>query len=128
MDSAGTHVITSERRRTCALRLQAVSADMTYPNLGLVRLHPTTLESATSFGDWTGKSDRHAADLPPMYKHKLALLMRYATEYDTAVVPDPYYGGNEGFNTVLDYCEDACEGLLEVVKKRASVYIPGSAL
>lgn len=24
---------------------------------------------------------------PPMYKHKLALLMRYATEYDTAVVP-----------------------------------------
>ena len=60
---------------------------------------------------------------PPMYKHKLALLMRYATEYDTAVVPDPYYGGNEGFNTVLDYCEDACEGLLEVVKKRASVYI-----
>lgn len=65
---------------------------------------------------------------PPMYKHKLALLMRYATEYDTAVVPDPYYGGNEGFNTVLDYCEDACEGLLEVVKKRASVYIPGSAL
>ena len=56
---------------------------------------------------------------PPMYKHKLALLMRYATEYDTAVVPDPYYGGNEGFNTVLDYCEDACEGLLEVVKKRA---------
>ena len=39
-----------------------------------------------------------------------------------------FYGGNEGFNTVLDYCEDACEGLLEVVKKRASVYIPGSAL
>lgn len=46
---------------------------------------------------------------PPMYKHKLALLMRYASEYDTAVVPDPYYGGNEGFNTVLDYCEDAAK-------------------
>ena len=61
---------------------------------------------------------------PPMYKHKLALLMRYASENDTAVVPDPYYGGNEGFNTVLDYCEDACEGLLDVVKKRACMYTP----
>jgi hypothetical protein len=23
---------------------------------------------------------------------------------------------------VLDYCEDACEGLMEVVRKRASMY------
>lgn len=63
---------------------------------------------------------------PPMYKHKLELLMRYASENDTAVVPDPYYGGNEGFNTVLDYCEDACEGLLEVVRKRAQMYNPAA--
>lgn len=61
---------------------------------------------------------------PGQFKHKLALLMRYATEYDTAVVPDPYYGGNEGFNTVLDYCEDACEGLLEEVSRRAAIYNP----
>ena len=28
-------------------------------------------------------------------------------------VPDPYYGGEEGFERVLDLLEDACEGLLE---------------
>jgi protein-tyrosine phosphatase len=28
-------------------------------------------------------------------------------------VPDPYYGGDKGFETVLDLLEDACEGLLE---------------
>jgi protein-tyrosine phosphatase len=28
-------------------------------------------------------------------------------------VPDPYYGGPNGFEVVLDYIEDACEGLLD---------------
>jgi len=28
-------------------------------------------------------------------------------------VPDPYYGGDEGFERVLDVCEAACLGLLE---------------
>ena len=30
-------------------------------------------------------------------------------------VPDPYYGGPQGFDTVLDLLEDACEGLLDAV-------------
>lgn len=28
-------------------------------------------------------------------------------------VPDPYYGGAQGFENVLDILEDACSGLLE---------------
>lgn len=31
-------------------------------------------------------------------------------------VPDPYYGGSNGFELVLDILEDACEGLLNEVK------------
>ena len=30
-------------------------------------------------------------------------------------VPDPYYGGEKGFETVLDLLEDACKGLLEEI-------------
>jgi len=30
-------------------------------------------------------------------------------------VPDPYYGGEEGFDRVLDLLEDACGGLLEAL-------------
>lgn len=31
-------------------------------------------------------------------------------------VPDPYYGGDSGFELVLDLLEDACAGLLEDIK------------
>ena len=32
-------------------------------------------------------------------------------------VPDPYYGGPSGFDTVLDICERGCEGLIEFLKQ-----------
>jgi protein-tyrosine phosphatase len=32
-------------------------------------------------------------------------------------VPDPYYGGAEGFENVIDILEDSCEGLLEYILK-----------
>ena len=36
---------------------------------------------------------------------------------DATHVPDPYYGGASGFENVLDILEDACEGLLQEIKK-----------
>ena len=35
-----------------------------------------------------------------------------------AVVPDPYYGGAQGFENVLNLVEDACEGLLLHVQQQ----------
>ena len=35
-----------------------------------------------------------------------------------SVVPDPYYGGDRGFEEVLDICERACQGLLEHIQRR----------
>lgn len=35
-----------------------------------------------------------------------------------AEVPDPYSGGDEGFEKVLDQCERACIGLIEHVRER----------
>ena len=32
-------------------------------------------------------------------------------------VPDPYYGGDQGFETVLDLIQDASEGLVEHLRK-----------
>ncbi|MCP1624498.1 low molecular weight protein-tyrosine-phosphatase [Pseudomonas nitroreducens] len=43
-------------------------------------------------------------------------LRRYALEVDE--VPDPYYGGEDGFEQVLDLVERACDGLLTEVKGR----------
>lgn len=33
-------------------------------------------------------------------------------------VPDPYYGGDEGFEQVLDMLEDACEQLIEDIRQK----------
>jgi protein-tyrosine phosphatase len=38
---------------------------------------------------------------------------KFKQAYDE--VPDPYYGGDKGFELVLDLLEDACEGLLESI-------------
>ncbi len=35
-----------------------------------------------------------------------------------AEVPDPYYGGGDGFERVLDICEAACRGLLQHIRDR----------
>lgn len=54
------------------------------------------------------------------HHHKIQLLMRFATEHETATIPDPYYGSAQGFDQAADYIEDACNGLLEVARRRAT--------
>ncbi len=57
---------------------------------------------------------------PKKAHHKLQLLMRFATEHESATIPDPYYGAQPGFDQSLDFIEDACAGLLEVARRRAT--------
>ena len=46
----------------------------------------------------------------------LALLLDYDPDSPpNADVPDPYYGGERGFDNVLDLCEAACLGLLDTL-------------
>ncbi|TWG82081.1 protein-tyrosine phosphatase [Cupriavidus gilardii J11] len=55
---------------------------------------------------------------PPEHRHKLRLLMSFATRHDAEEVPDPYYGEGDGFERVLDYIEDACEGIVAMLLAR----------
>jgi len=56
----------------------------------------------------------HLARLcPPSLGHKLKLMMEFATRHSVREVPDPYYGGPDGFERVLDMLEDAGQGLLQ---------------
>ena len=48
---------------------------------------------------------------PPQHRAKLRMLV------DGHAVPDPYYGGAEGFEQVLDMVEAACLGLLHELKQ-----------
>lgn len=52
-------------------------------------------------------------------RERIAMLRYFDPGADPgAEVPDPYYGGEGGFDTVLDLCEAACRGLLDHVRKR----------
>jgi protein-tyrosine phosphatase len=45
------------------------------------------------------------------------LFLDYARHHREREVPDPYFGGEEGFERVLDMVEDAAQGLLQHIQK-----------
>lgn len=51
---------------------------------------------------------------------KVKMMLSYLESKDVVDVPDPYYGGDAGFERVLDLLEESCENLLEEVKKQIS--------
>ena len=50
------------------------------------------------------------------YETKVKMMCDFCTQHGDREVPDPYYGGAEGFNDVIDLLLDACEGLLTQVR------------
>lgn len=55
---------------------------------------------------------------PPEERHRVKLMLEYARNAKHDEVPDPYYGGPDGFERVLDLIEDAALGLVEELQKR----------
>lgn len=54
------------------------------------------------------------------HANKIEVLMSYSSRFDEEEVPDPYYGGPNGFDQVLDMIEDASQGLLRELRRRHS--------
>ena len=48
----------------------------------------------------------------------LGLFLEFAERHTGREVPDPYYGGKDGFERVLDMVEDAAQGLLQHIRQR----------
>jgi protein-tyrosine phosphatase len=57
----------------------------------------------------------------PTWKNKLYRMTDFSKKMSYNYVPDPYYGGDKGFELVLDILEDACEGLLEFILHRDAI-------
>lgn len=53
----------------------------------------------------------------PEYQHKIRYLLEYSGQYEELEIPDPYYGGVDGFDMVLDMIEESCERLLDSIIK-----------
>ena len=56
--------------------------------------------------------------MPPDGGAQPRLFLDYARHHAEREVPDPYYGGADGFERVLDMVEDAAEGLLQQIRRR----------
>ena len=56
---------------------------------------------------------------PPAAHERLRLLLEFAPEAGPEDVPDPYYGGPNGFEEVLDLIEAAARGLLAHLRQRS---------
>lgn len=52
---------------------------------------------------------------PAEYRHKIKLFLDYAPGRKEKDVPDPYYGGQNGFAHVFDLVEDASKGLYDAI-------------
>ena len=83
---------------------------------------PVCTEDFFEFDLIIGMDDRNIQDLKdrapsPETELKIRRMTDYCRNKQVDYVPDPYYGGASGCENVRDILEDACEGLLEAVKK-----------
>jgi protein-tyrosine phosphatase len=62
-----------------------------------------------------------ALDMAGEYRDKVRLMCDFCTTHPLQEVPDPYYGGEAGFDYVIALLLDGCAGLLEFVKQEITV-------
>ena len=58
--------------------------------------------------------------LAPQHTAKIRLFLEFARDCELKEVPDPYFGGTEAFEFMLDLIENAAQGLLTEIQQQLS--------
>ena len=120
VDSAGTgswHVgrAADSRMRAAASR-RGIALTSRARQLELADLerfdHILTMD-ATNLAHVQTLAQEHRGE--PGGQARIEPLARYCSRFKVLEVPDPYYGGADGFEHVLDLLDDACAGLLQAL-------------
>lgn len=118
VDSAGTHAYMAgeppDRRAISATRCRGY--DITALRARKVRLDDFSTSHLVLAMDRDNLACLHEI-CPPVYRPRLKLFLRYARGLHYEEVPDPYYGGQAGFEVVLEMVENAAQGLIEALKR-----------
>jgi protein-tyrosine phosphatase len=111
VDSAGTHAYhvgeQPDRRAQQTARARGI-------DLAFIRARKVTRSDFAEFDYILAMDSDNYQNLlaicPAEYEDKVKLFLDYATNSHEQDVPDPYYGGQQGFEHVFDLVEDASHG------------------
>jgi protein-tyrosine phosphatase len=87
------------------------------------RSRPFSRSDFDSFDMIVGMDDQNIAGLKQQAMTleedaKIYRMTDFCQHIQATHVPDPYYGGDQGFENVIDLLEDACEGLYTAVSSK----------
>lgn len=117
VDSAGTHDYhvgsPPDSRSIAAARRRGI-------DLSTLRARMVSMEDFERFDLILAMDEQNLRELQhraqPGQLERLRLMMDYAPDAGRRIVPDPYYGGPQGFEEVLDLLEEAAQGLLQELR------------
>lgn len=118
VDSAGTIAYHAGERsdpRSCA------AGEARGYDFSMIRARQVTSNDFEYFDEILCADKQNLADLqaicPNQHKDKLKLFLSYG-DMGVNEIPDPYYGGEKGFETVLDLVENACDAFLKALDNK----------
>lgn len=112
IDSAGT--IRHHNGQAADSRMQAAAAKRGYRLDSRSRcIEPDDFERFDLIVTMDDSNYRDVKAVDPGGSAQIVRMCDFCTQHEETEVPDPYYGGNAGFEQVLDILEDACHNLLE---------------
>jgi len=120
IDSAGTYAYHEGEQADRRMQQHAIKRGFDLTSIS----RPFYPETDWDYFDFIVAMDnKNFADLNEMARSaddlkKLHKITSFSTEYDYDQIPDPYYGGDAGFELVLDLLEDAGEGFYKFVNKK----------
>ncbi|WP_416048068.1 low molecular weight protein-tyrosine-phosphatase [Cupriavidus basilensis] len=119
LDSAGTHGYHIGRAPDARSQRHALARGY---DLSAQRARQAVVQDFARFDLLLAMDQDNLAALraicPPGSQDKLHLLMHFASRHAADEVPDPYYGEGDGFERVLDYVEDACDGVIAMLRAK----------
>ncbi len=119
VDSAGTHAYHVGEQPDRRAQQVASKRGVDLKDLSARRVQSEDFEEFDYVLAMDSDNYRHLEVIcPEGQEHKLKLFLEYAPQLGELEVPDPYYGGLNGFETVLDMVEAASKGLLTEIRRR----------
>jgi protein-tyrosine phosphatase len=118
IDSAGTHDYhigaPPDRRAIAAAKRRGI-------DLSELRARIVVAEDFATYDLILAMDEENLQELrrraPATHHQRIRLMMEFAPQATSRYVPDPYYGGAQGFEEVLDLLEEAAQGLVAELRR-----------